>query len=61
MKDTDLYAQILGIRSPWKVAEVKPAFAVGEVSVFVEHDPAVALACPKCGATSPGYDKRQRK
>jgi len=21
MKDTDLYAQILGFRSPWKVAE----------------------------------------
>jgi len=21
MKDTDLYAQILGLRSPWKVAE----------------------------------------
>ena len=61
MKDTDLYAQILGIRSPWKVAEVKLSLAAGEVSVFVEHDPGVALCCPRCGATSPGYDKRRRK
>jgi transposase len=54
MNDTDLYAQILGIRSAWKVAEVKLAIAAGEVSVFVDHDPAVALSCPKCGATAPG-------
>jgi len=39
MKDPDLYAQILGIRSLWKVTEVKLAFAVDEVSIFVEHDP----------------------
>lgn len=61
MKDTDLYAQILGIRSPWKVAEVKLTLAAGEVSIFVEHDPSIALSCPKCGVASPGYDKRQRK
>lgn len=61
MKDTDLYAQILGIQAPWTVADVKLTLAAGEVSVFVEHDSAVPLACPKCGATSPGYDKRRRK
>jgi len=48
MNDTDLYAQILGIQAPWKVAEMKLMLAAGEVSVFVEHDPAVALACPTC-------------
>jgi transposase len=61
MNDTDLYAQILGIRSPWKVAEVKLALAAGEVSVFVERDQTIPMTCPKCGATVPGYDTRQRK
>ncbi|ABA87786.1 transposase of ISPca9, ISL3 family [Syntrophotalea carbinolica DSM 2380] len=56
-----MYAQILGIRSPWKVAEVKLALAVGEVSVFVERDQTIPMTCPKCGATAPGYDTRQRK
>ncbi|WP_041531335.1 ISL3 family transposase [Syntrophotalea carbinolica] len=61
MNDTALYAQILGIRSPWKVAEVKLALAAGEVSVFVERDQTIPMTCPKCGATVPGYDTRQRK
>ncbi len=61
MKDTDLYAQILGIRAPWRVAEVNLALAAGEVSVFVERDPGIVLVCPKCGREVPGYDKRQRK
>jgi transposase len=61
MKDTDLYAQILGIRSPWMVSEVKLALGAGEVSVFVEQEPGAELVCPKCGTVSPGYDKRQRK
>lgn len=56
-----MYAQILGIRSPWKVAEVKLALAAGEVSVFVERDQTIPMTCPKCGATVPGYDTRQRK
>lgn len=61
MRDTDLYSQILGIRSPWMVADVELNLAAGEVSVFVEQEPGALLTCPKCGAVCPGYDKRRRQ
>jgi transposase len=61
MRDTDLYSQIFGIQSPWKVADVELNMAAGEVSVFVEQEPGALLTCPKCGIVSPGYDKRRRK
>jgi len=46
MRDKDLYAQILGIQSPWKVGEVALNLSEGEVIVHVRHDPLVPLACP---------------
>lgn len=61
MRDKDLYAQILGIKSPWQVIEVELALAAGDVKVYVEHDPGVAQHCPTCGKVSPGYDKRRRE
>ena len=38
MQDRELYRQILGIESPWKVERVELRRADGEVHVFVEHD-----------------------
>lgn len=61
MRDTDLYTQILGVRSPWRVTDVELCQTAGEVSVFVEQEPGVALSCPKCGKSCPSYDKRRRK
>jgi hypothetical protein len=38
MRDKDLYAQILGIKSPWQVSSVELALSEGEVTVHVEHE-----------------------
>ena len=34
MRDKELYTQILGIRSPWQVAEVELSVEAGEVKVI---------------------------
>ncbi len=61
MRDKDLYAQTLGIRSPWKVADVELNVSANEVRVIVEQESEAEQVCPTCGATSPGYDKRRRE
>lgn len=61
MRDTDLYAQILGIKTPWKVIKVDLALPHGEVTVYVEPEPGASHCCPTCGKASPGYDKRQKR
>ncbi len=61
MRDKDLYAQILGIKKPWKVTDVELALSEGEVTVHIEQDKAVQQCCPTCGKASPGYDSRTRR
>ena len=39
----DLYAQFLGIKSPWPVARVELALSAGEVMVHIEQEPSVVL------------------
>lgn len=60
MQDRDLYTGILGIRSPWKVVEVKADFGAREVKVFIEADADTKFPCQACGEPSPRYDVRQR-
>lgn len=60
MRDTQLYAQILGIAPPWKVTNVDLDLAHDEVRGRVEHA-GEALACPDCGQACPGYDRRPRR
>ena len=60
MNDKQLYAQILGISSPWKVTEVKLALDEGRVEVRVGGGP-VKLACPECDGACSGYDHRERR
>ena len=61
MRDTELYAQILGVKRPWRVSGVKLELEGGDVEVFVERGGEEGLACPECGAASSGYDKRERR
>ena len=61
MRDKDLYAQILGIKSPWQVSGVDLNVAEGEVTVQVEQEEGVRSCCPTCGKESPGYDSRTRR
>jgi len=61
MRDKDLYAQILGIKSPWQVSSVELALSEGEVTVHVEQEESATQCCPTCGEISPGYDSRTRR
>jgi len=61
MRDKDLYAQILGIKSPWRVSSVELALSEGEVTVHVEQEAGTTQCCPTCGRESPGYDSRTRR
>jgi len=61
MRDTAIFAQILGVSSPWQVEEVCLDMDVGEVTVHVRHDPSIPLNCPQCDRKVPGYDFRLRK
>ncbi|WP_419591856.1 hypothetical protein [Thiolapillus sp.] len=56
MRDKDLYAQILGIKSRWQVSGVELALSEGEVTVHVEQEEGVQHCCPTCGEVSPAYD-----
>ena len=60
MRDKELYTQILGIRSPWQVAEVELSVEAGEVKVYVEQESGAQQRCPKCGEVCAGYDRRRR-
>lgn len=61
MRDKDLYAQILGIKSPWQVSNVELAQSAGEVTVYVEQEKGAPQHCPTCGQVCPGYDSRTRR
>jgi len=60
MRDKDLYATILGIRSPWSVTEVTLDTPAREVRVRVEMDAKADLQCPACAAPARRYDSRPR-
>lgn len=58
MQDHELYAQILGIRTPWQVDKVELRLAGGEVHVHLTHDPGLLCPCPECG---PLYDHQPER
>lgn len=61
MRDRELYAQLLGIQTPWEVDDVALHLEEGEVHVMVSHDARRELACPCCGKPARGYDSRARR
>jgi len=60
MRDKELYASILGIRSPWQVVSVELDLKTEEVHVLIGAEESTRFACPQCGKISPGYDTRRR-
>lgn len=56
MQDRDLYAQILGVREPWRVETVDLKVNEDEVHVHITHDPGLEWLCPECGRKCPLYD-----
>ncbi|MGH9486475.1 MAG: ISL3 family transposase [Terriglobales bacterium] len=61
MRDKQLYQQILGIESPWRVTAVDVSMEEGEVKVEVEAKPDTQHRCPVCGKRCSGYDRRTRR
>lgn len=61
VKDHQLYQQILGIESPWKVSAVELQRDEQEVRVYVERTGRKGLSCPKCDRRCTGYDTRERE
>jgi transposase len=61
MRDRELYAQILGIESPWKVENVELRPAEKLVLVTVERDRNAVLRCPECEAKGSRYDANERR
>jgi len=60
MRDKQLYQQILGIESPWRVVDVELTASIEEVRVYIQHQKGIGLCCPQCGKACVGYDVRQR-
>ena len=62
MKDTELYSQILGINSPWFVADIVMKMEEEEIFVHLAYDNLIAQwPCPECGAPCKTYDTRERR
>ena len=61
MQDRDLYAQILGVREPWRVERVELKLADGEVHVHLGHEDGLKWACPECGEPCPLYDHQPER
>jgi transposase len=61
MQDRELYAQILGIRTPWQVERVDLKLSEGEVHVHLAHEPGLLWPCPECGEPCPLYDHQPER
>lgn len=57
----ELYAAILGIRTPWSVQRVDLKLSEGEVHVFLEHGAGLEWPCPECGALCQLYDHQPER
>lgn len=60
MRDTDLYAQLLGLQSPWSVDSVEFLKDKGEVRISVSLSRQGHL-CPTCGKQCSAYDHGKRR
>ena len=56
MHETEFYQQILGLRAPWAVADVKLDTEAGQVDIHVAHAEGTKFGCPECGRELACYD-----
>ena len=56
MHETEFYQQILGLRSPWVVADVKLDTEAGQVDIHVKHADGGKFCCPECNRQLACYD-----
>lgn len=61
MQDKELYRQLMGLREPWRVGDVKVDFEGLKVDVWVEWPPERLAPCPECGVECVIYDHREER
>lgn len=61
MQDKELYPQILGLSSPWKVTAVELDRASSEIRVKVDHPRGSKFCCPKCKTELPCHDHAEER
>jgi len=61
MQDTELYQQILGLTSPWRVQTVQLDVSAQEIVVQVEHPRGTLFPCPECSRELPCYDHGEER
>jgi transposase len=61
MKDTALFAQLLGISAPWRVEEVTPNLEDKSISIRIEWPEGKQGPCPECGELCGVYDHREER
>jgi transposase len=55
MEGTQLYANLLGIKIPWKVDRVQVDMASNRIDVWVEEAPGTMFSCAVCKQEAPVY------
>ena len=60
MRDTRIFARIMGIKAPWRVKEVRLSVPEQQLEVELSRGKG-RLRCPECGKACPGYDSRVRR
>jgi transposase len=60
MNDRDLYAKLLGLEKPWRVANVELNLTDGEVHTYVEHGKC-DWVCPECERACSLYDHQPER
>jgi transposase len=61
MQDIELYKKVLGIKDPWIVTNVQLDLKQRMVTIAVNYDNSVPVACPVCGGQASMYDHQKRR
>jgi transposase len=61
VRDTELYAALLGIKHPWTVVDVKLDVKSERIDVFLKDVSGVKHTCPKCKKPCSTYDHAEER
>ena len=61
MHDKELYSQVLGLASPWKVKEVRLSLEEQRVDIWIEWPEGRKAICPACEKESITYDHAEER
>lgn len=61
MQDKELYRQLLGLKEPWKVSEVKVDIEGQKIEVYIQWPSEEQAPCPDCNKDRYIYDHREER